>query len=249
MRVCKMLVRALAGVVIAGGMWSANAQSLTVSPTDLSFGVPTGTPVVAPATHPQSAPQTVTVNIQGQGTVNFTGTATGNSDFAINGNSCTGTLNAPTTCQVSVVFTASQPAGTLESTTLTISSSATPGTLTVPMNGALGAIEIFGALNINKSLFTGTTWLSNPPTAGIPVSTNTIALSCAANLPAIIAKLSSTPDGSSDVFQDNTLRIINTPNGGATKNTPNVCLGGDTGFDNFPFPPEHQTASSSRMKA
>ena len=45
MRVCKMFVRALAGLVIASGMWvaSAQAQTVTVSPTDLSFGVPTGT--------------------------------------------------------------------------------------------------------------------------------------------------------------------------------------------------------------
>ena len=65
MRVCKMFVRALGGLVIAGGMWagSAGAQTLSVSPTDLSFGVPTGT---SPA---KSAPQTVTVNIQGQGNV------------------------------------------------------------------------------------------------------------------------------------------------------------------------------------
>ena len=68
------------------------------------------------------------------------------------------------------------------------------------MNGALGAIEIFGALNINNSLFAGTTWQNNPPTAGNPVSTNTIALSCAATLPAIIAKLSSTPDGTKQRF-------------------------------------------------
>jgi uncharacterized repeat protein (TIGR01451 family) len=234
MRVCKMFVRALGGLVIAGGMWvgSAQAQTVTVSPTDLSFGVPTGTSGAV------SAPQTVTVNIQGQGSVTFNGATTGNGDFAVNGNSCMGALTAPTTCQVSVVFTASQPAGTLESTTLTISSTATPGTLSVPMNGALGAIEIFGALNINNSLFAGTTWKNNPPTAGNPVSTNTIALSCAATLPAIVAKLSSTPDGTKNVFQDNTLRIIDTPNGGNTANTPNVCLNGDPTFQGFTgFPP------------
>ena len=59
----------MAGLVIAGGIWgaSANAQnvSVTVSPTDLSFGVPTNT---SPA---KSAPETVTVNIQGSGTVTF----------------------------------------------------------------------------------------------------------------------------------------------------------------------------------
>ena len=235
MRVCKMFVRALAGLVIAGGMWgaSANAQTLTVSPTDLSFGVPTGT---SPAV---SAPQTVTVNIQGQGAVTFSGASTGNSDFAVNGNSCTGTLAAPTTCQVSVVFTASQsPASTLESTTLTITSTTPAATLSVPMNGAFGAIEIFGALNINKSLFGGTTWTNDPPTAGNPVSTNTIAISCTAP---IVAKLSSTPDGTNNVFQDNTLRIINTPTGGSATNTANVCRNGDTTFQGFTGFPANTT--------
>jgi uncharacterized repeat protein (TIGR01451 family) len=232
MRVCKVVVRALAGLVIAGGMWvgSADAQTLTVSPTDLSFGVPTGT------SGGVSAPQTVTVNIQGSGPVMFSNAgsaSTGNGDFAINGNSCAGTLTAPTTCQVSVVFTASQPAGTLESTTLTITSTTPATSLTVPMNGALGSIEIFGALNINKSLFAGTTWDNNPPTAGNPVSSSTISLSCAAPISAI---LSSTPDGKKNVFQDNTLRIIDTPTGGSATNTPNVCRGGDGNFDNFPFP-------------
>jgi uncharacterized repeat protein (TIGR01451 family) len=236
MRVCKMFVRALGGLVIAGGMWvgSAQAQSVnvTVSPTDLSFGVPTGT---SPAV---SAPQTVTVNIQGGGTVTFTGASTGNSHFAVNGNSCTGTLTAPTTCQVSVVYTASQAAGTLESTTLTISSNANPTSLSVPMNGALGAIEIFGALNINKSLFSGTTW---PNSAGNPVSTNTIALSCPASAPAIIAKLSSTPDGNGQVFQDNTMRIVNTPTGGSGTTTLNVCKGGDGNFQGFTGFPANTT--------
>ena len=250
MRVCKMLVRALAGLVIASGMWvaSANAQTVTVSPTDLSFGVPTGT---SPAV---SAPETVTVNIQGTGTVTFTGAPIGgSSDFAVNGNSCTGTLTAPTTCQVSVVYTASLAAGMLESATLTISSNATPAALTVPMNGAYGAIEFFGALNINPSLFNGVTWQNDPATAGNPVSSNTVALACTQGVP-IKATLSSTPDGSSRVFQDNTMRIINTPSGGSATNTVNVCQGGDTnfqGFTGFPagttncFQPAYENAASS----
>jgi uncharacterized repeat protein (TIGR01451 family) len=233
MRVCERFVRALMVVAVAYGILSgnANAQSagpsgapVTVSPTDLSFGVPTGT---SPAV---SAPQTVTVNIQGQGTVTFTGAATGNGDFAINGNSCTGTLTAPTTCQVSVVFTASAaPLTTLESATLTIASNASPATLSVPMNGAYGAIELFGALNINPSLFTGTTWPSSP---GNPVSSTTIALACSAT--PIHATLSSTPDGSKNVFQDNTMRFIDTPaSSGSPVQTLNVCLNGDPQFGGF----------------
>jgi hypothetical protein len=234
MRVCKGFVRALVVAAIALGMFAgaAHAQvTLTVSPTDLSFGVPTGS---SPAV---SAPQTVTVNITGQGTVTFSGASTNNSDFAVNGNSCTGTFTAPTTCQVSVVFTAAlAPQTKLETATLSIASSASPATLSVPMNGAFGAIELFGALNINPSLFNGVTWLNNPPTAGNPVSTNTVTIACTPGVP-IVAKLSSTPDGLNSLFQDNTMRFIDTPSGGSAKNTSNVCLGGDpnfVGFTGFP---------------
>jgi uncharacterized repeat protein (TIGR01451 family) len=241
MRVCERFVRALMVVAVAYGMLSVNAEaqtspsgaSATVSPTDLSFGVPTGTPVVSPATFPQSAPQTVTVNIQGQGTVTFGVVGTTNNDFAINGNSCTGMLTAPTTCQVSVVFNASAaPANTLETATLTIASDASPATLSVPMNGAYGAIELFGALNINPSLFSGTTW---PGSFGKPVSSTTVALSCTAP---IVATLSSTPDGNNKVFQDNTIRFVDTPaSSGSPVETLNVCRNGDTqfgGFSHFP---------------
>ena len=109
------------------------------------------------------------------------------------------------------------------------------------MNGAFGAIEIFGALNINPSLFQGTTWTNNPATAGNPVSTNTIALSCPATAPAIIARLSSTPDGNGQVFQDNTMRIVNTPTGGSATTTLNVCRGGDAQFQDFTGFPQNTT--------
>lgn len=225
---------------------SGTTQAVTVSPSDLSFGVSTGTSPAA------SSAQTVTVNLTGAAPITFGTVSSGTpgtkpADFIVNGNTCTGTLTPPTTCTVSVYFSdSSAPDFTLETATLNISYSVneTTGTITVPMNGAYGAIELFAALNINKSLFSGVTWQASPtnpvngqtaPYAGQPVKTTTINLSCPA-IPSAI--LSSTPDGLSNVFQDNTIQIIDTPKGGDSITTTNVCYGGDTNFDNFTgFPP------------
>src|SRR5271170_1520029 len=92
--VCLLLLCAL---LVSGNV--TLAQTVTVSPTDLSFGIPTGS---SPAV---SAPQTLTVNVGGTaGTVTFSPASisqTGTS-FAVSGNSCVGTLSAPTTCNVVV---------------------------------------------------------------------------------------------------------------------------------------------------
>ena len=199
---------------------AAHAQSVSVSPGDLSFGVPTGS---SPAV---SAPDFVIVNISGtSGSVTFTSVGTSASDFVIEGNSCTGTINAPSTCQVTLHFNASAaPLTTLESATLTIASSA--GTLLVPMNGAYGSVKLFSALDVNPSLFSGVTW---PNSAGNPVKTATVNLSCPGNPTAV---LSSTPDGSSNVFQDNTIQVANKV-GANTTTTTNVCYGGDPNFQQF----------------
>jgi hypothetical protein len=63
MKACVMNVRLVATILLFGFLigvcgGSAQAQTITVSPTDLSLGVPTGTP--SPFT---SAPQTITVNV------------------------------------------------------------------------------------------------------------------------------------------------------------------------------------------
>jgi uncharacterized repeat protein (TIGR01451 family) len=217
--VAQMLALCCLATVVAG---SAEAQSpaitVSVSPTDLSFGVPTGTGSV-------SAPQTVTVNLTGSGPVTFTGASTTATDFMITGSSCTGMITAPNTCQVTVTFTSTTPA--LETATLLIPSTASPNTLSVPMNGAAGAIELFAALNVNPSLFSGVTW---PASAGNPVKSDPITLSCPAA--PIKAILSSTPDGVQNVFQDNTMQVVNTVNG-VTTTTNNVCMGGDTNFQGF----------------
>ena len=209
---------------------AAHAQSVSVSPGDLSFGVPTVTPT--PASPQTSAPDFVIVSISGTGSVSFSPPADGVSvggpdagDFVIEGNSCTGAITAPNTCQVTLHFTAPVPLSTtLRSATLTIVSSA--GTLTVPMNGAYGAVKLFSALDVNPSLFSGVTW---PNSAGNPVKTATVNLSCPSSPTAV---LSSTPDGSSNVFQDNTIQVANKV-GANTTTTTNVCYGGDTNFQNF----------------
>ena len=223
--VCLLLLCAL---LVSGNVTMAQTPTLTLSPTDLSFGIPTGT---SPAV---SAPQTVTVNIGGKGSVTFSPAAsTDQADFVVSGNSCVGTLTAPTTCNIVVTFQTLQAPGVLETSTLSIPNSATDGPLQVPLNGALGAIELFGALNVNNSLFPGVTWPNAP---GNPVKTVTVNLSCPAE-PAPTAVLSSTPDGSHNLFEDNTIKVTNTVNGEA-RVTSNVCYGGDANFQGFTgFPP------------
>jgi hypothetical protein len=114
------------------------------------------------------------------------------------------------------------------------------------MNGAYGAIKLFSALDINPSLFSGVTW---PNSAGNAVNTVPVNLSCPANPTAV---LSSTPDGSGNVFQDNTIQIADTI-GSSITTTTNVCYGGDTnfqGFTGFPagtsncFQPSYESAAT-----
>jgi hypothetical protein len=207
--------------------------SVSVSPGELSFGIPTATPAPLVTTQP------VTVSITGSGQATLSGFAiTGGAyagDFTIAGNTCVAAQTAPTTCQISVQFTSTQAAGILETATLSFTSSTQTAALTVPLNGAYGAIEIFSVININPSLINFVTWTQNPPYAGYSVQANTVNLTCPAS--GVTATLSSTPDGLSNVFQDNTLQVANTING-ATTTTTNVCYGGDPNFQGFTgFPP------------
>ena len=210
----------------------SRAQTVSVSPSDLSFGIPTGTPA------PLTSTEELTVNVTGTGQVtlgNFAISGGANAgDFTINGNGCVAPLTAPATCQVGVQFTSTQSAGILETATLSFTSSVQAGPISIPLNGAYGAIQLFGALDINPSLFSFITWLQNPPTAGQTVQSANINLSCPAGVTAVLA---STPDGSGDVFQDNTMQFVDTV-GTTTTTTTNVCLGGDSNFDGFTgFPP------------
>ena len=213
---------------------SSLAQTVSVSPGDLSFGVPTGTP--SPYASAQDS-VTVTIVDTTTTTVAFQATAVGPTplatdvpaDFVIDGNSCTGTFTSTNTCSVTLHFNASQATNTtLETATLTINYTidSAPGTLTIPLNGAYGAIKLFSALDVNSSLFSGVTW---PATAGQAVKTANVILSCPASPTAV---LSSTPDGLSNVFQDNTIQVTNTI-GSVPTTTTNVCYGGDTNFEGF----------------
>jgi hypothetical protein len=207
--------------------------SVSVSPGELSFGIPTGTPAPLISTQPV----TVTITGSGQATLSNFSIAGGAyaADFTIAGNTCSAIQTAPTTCQISVQFTSTQAAGVLETATLSFTSSTQEGALTVPLNGAYGAIELFSSININPSLITGTTWTQDPPSAGYAVQSNTVNLTCPAS--GVTATLASTPDGLSNVFQDNTLQVANTING-VTTTTTNVCYGGDPNFQGFNgFPP------------
>ncbi len=205
----------------------ARAQTVSVSPADLSFGIPTGTPA------PLASTDLVTVNVTGTGQATLTNFAiTGGQyagDFTFNGNTCTTPQTAPTTCQIGVQFTSTQPAGVLETATLTFNSSTQTPAISVPLNGAYGAIKLFGPININPSLFSGVTWTQDPPSAGQTVQGTNLNLSCPGTVTAV---LSSTPDGSGNVFQDNTMEFMNTF-GSSTATTTDVCTGGDPNFQGY----------------
>jgi hypothetical protein len=237
----KVVVRSITLVAavccLAGfGAGSASAQgvSVAVSPADLTFGVP----ISAPPQVLVSAQQFVTVAISGSGSATFNSNSItvngGNGDFAITSNTCVGTIVAPAACQVGVTFTSSMGTGVLETASLSVAPVAAPSAITVSLNGALGAFELFPALNTNLSRFQGVTW---PNSAGNPVNTASVALSCPAE--GIRAVLSSSPDGKNNAFQDNTITVTNTipPQAPATQPTTvtvaNVCYGGDTNFQGF----------------
>jgi hypothetical protein len=250
------LMAAFAATLLLGSFGSkqafavpqAPALSVSVSPGELSFGIPTGTPAPLAST----LPVTVSLTGSGQATLSSFSIAGGAyaGDFTITGNTCLATQTAPTTCQISVQFTSTQAAGVLETATLSFSSSTQTGPLTVPLNGAYGAIGLFSSIDINPSLISGTSWTQSPPSPGYSVQNTTINLTCPAS--GVTATLSSTPDGTSNVFQDNTLQVANTING-ATTTTTNVCYGGDTnfqGFTGFPagtsncFEPSYESAAT-----
>ncbi len=227
---CIVPALAIVGVVLLGSQ-SARSQTVTFSPVNLSFGVPTGTTAVAPDPYPASAPESVTVNIFGASTstpVSFgatTVTGSNLSDFIVSGDSCTGqTFTAAAFCQVAVYFNASkEPSTTLETATLTITPST--GNLVVPLSGAYGSIKLFGETNVATP--PGSTSFTNLYT----IATDTLNLSCPASP---TAALSGTPDGLGNVLVDNYLTLATgsfgsslTPVTGIESNNPpgNLCSG------------------------
>jgi hypothetical protein len=241
------VVAVLILLVLALAPQNLLAQTVSVAPGDLSFGIPTGTPP------PLTTTDLVTVSVTGTGQATLSNFAISGGqyagDFTLNGNTCLTPQTAPTTCQVGVQFTSTQAAGVLETATLTFSSSTQTAPISVPLNGAYGAIKLFGPININPSLISGVTWTQNPPSAGYTVQGTNVNLSCPGTPTAV---LSSTPDGLSNVFQDNTITVANTINN-ATVPTTNVCYGGDTnfqGYTGFPtgttncFEPSYESAAA-----
>jgi hypothetical protein len=197
---------------LALGPHNLRAQSVavTASPTDLSFGISTGTP----GTPPTSAAQTVLVNITGGGTVTFSGASIGAvtvyppgvtsswpgitstpGAFAITGNSCgSNTFTAPTTCTVSVTFGSS--ATNLQVADLQISNSVS--NLIVPLSGAYGAIKLFDATDVEPSVSTALftdlyTFNQANKALGCPTAPTAV--------------LSNTPDGLGNVQVDNYITL------------------------------------------
>ncbi|MGO9087899.1 MAG: hypothetical protein ACLQBK_21995 [Candidatus Sulfotelmatobacter sp.] len=156
-------------------------------------------------------------------------TVTVPTDFMIQGSpSCTGTINAPSTCLVTLQFKSSlAPASTLETATLTVSYTipdSSPTNFMVPLSGAYGAIRLFNETNVATSV-TGANYNNLYTIANAPLN-----LSCPASP---TATLSNTPDGLGYVLVDNyvTLAIGGTAVNGITvgsTNYPagNVCSGG-----------------------
>lgn len=196
-----LCVVAFLTVVLCCGM-AANAQSVTVSPSSLSFGVPTGSTV--------SAAEGVNISVSGSGnTLAVTNVAiAGTSDFAQT-STCSGTISAPGSCTVSVTFTPSASAGTLESATLNITYTVGVGggegstTASVPLTGALGAVRLFDPVNVANSNVNAT--LSSLVT----FDSITLTLSCPASPTAVV---SSSPDGVGYVVVDNFLTLFVGPN-------------------------------------
>jgi hypothetical protein len=210
-------------------LWSGTSQaqtqaSISVAPSSLAFGIPTGT---SPAT---SAAQSVIVSITGSGSVTFSSVTIGASGttvppstsnpsaFTITGNSCTGTLTAPTNCQVAVVF--SSTSTSLQAATLTISATGFDAFI-IQLTGAYGAINLFQETNETVSVASAS--FSDLFTIG----NANLNLSCPTSPTATI---SGTPDGSGNVLVDNYLQLsINgspVSNGGSPAG--NVCTGGVT---------------------
>jgi hypothetical protein len=217
------------------------AQNVTASPVELTFGIPTiiPTPTFPPAPTSAAAPVSVAVTGASSASPVTFGTVSSSNpkDFQISGDKCSGTTVTSSTtiyCQVSVTFSDSlAPATTLETATLTIPYSiggteGDPATLTVPMNGAYGAIKLFDetveGLSASGASFTNQTQIGFYP----------LFLSCPTS--PITATLSNTPDGNGYVFVDNYLSMavggvpVTNPIEGGTAYSPagNVCTGGVT---------------------
>jgi hypothetical protein len=221
MKACRLKVRLIMLVAavcsLAGlGAGVAQAQSVTVSPTTLTFALPNGVT--------SSAQQTATFSVTGEGsvtvgTVGISGTNAG--DFAIASDGCSGQkLTAPTACFVGVTFSGAMT--TVENARLNFPNNVTEGTPFVALKGAAGAIKLFNSTFVAPSNPHAT--LSNPVTFG----SVTLNLSCPTGEGPITGLLSSSPDGVGNVLDDNYVTLAVNGTTVNTGNNPagNVCRGG-----------------------
>ena len=219
-------------LLYAGG---AHAQ-ISVSPNSLTFAIPTGTT----GTPPSSSPEPVNVNIT-SGSVTFnsvTISGTNAAQFSISSNSCSGTLAAPASCQVSVVFSSSS--SSLQTATLNISAAGFDS-FVIGLSGAFGAIKLYDGNTVQNSVSTAS--FTNLYTIG----GSNLSLSCPSNPTAVI---SGTPDGSGYVLTDNYILLsidgspvqtfltasgFGTQTNGAVPAFPpgNVCFGSNASPDSF----------------
>jgi uncharacterized repeat protein (TIGR01451 family) len=201
----------------SAGAWSdeISGPGVSVSPTNLSFGVP-GT-----ATHVASAPQSVTITVSGSGSATVTSiTQSGSSDFSETDTCGTNppgsnTIAAPG-CAVNVTFT---PSSTGLKTAMLSIATVPGGTTQVSLTGALGAIPLFNnPVDVSASNGNGLVTFNSQP----------YNLNCQPGP----AKISSSPDGLGNVVVDNYITLSVGPT--STSQAPfgpgsppgNVCTGG-----------------------
>jgi hypothetical protein len=230
------LMAAACCLAAAGAVCDEVSPAVTPSPTYLTFGVPDPQPGVS-AIGTTSAQQKVTFSVTGE-SVTFNGTtAPGNPDFKIvqGTDTCSGkTIAAGSFCTVVLTFTPSVSG--LETSSFSVNFS--EQSVSVNLSGAAGAVKLFDP-----------TFVANSSGSGSPLinyGTSPLVLSCPAGDSTPTGVLSSSPDGSGYVFEDNflTLAVNGTP--AATGNSPagNVCRGGTAdGDDNDCFTTNYQSVA------
>jgi hypothetical protein len=224
-----MMICGWMGIVTQSAI--AQSATVTVSPSSLSFGVP--------SVGSTSAAQAVTFSIAGgSGMVTLGTVSRDNPDFTIATDACSGAkLTAPAACTVGVTFKPSVSG--LENGVLSFPNNFTEGMLMVKLSGAAGAIKLFEPINVvnsnpNATLATPFTFGSFPITLSCPASSETSPL---------VAKLSSTPDGVGNVLVDNFVTLaVNGTAFGTGSPAGNVCTGGQT--DLFGTTPESDCFTS-----
>jgi hypothetical protein len=165
---------------------AAHAQTVSFSPSNLSFGTP--------AASTPSAPQIETISVTGSGTVqlgtlDISGPDLG--DFSATTNCPTannGQVTAPFSCTVNVTFETS--ASGLQTASLSFSNQS----FSVPLTGAIGAIKLFNPVNVSPSV--NGAGVESPYQFGA----TSLHLSCPSGFS---ATLSSSPDGVGNVLTDN----------------------------------------------